>query len=243
MFLGGFTTDDLIQYAIRTIVFLLIIPIHESAHALMAKWLGDDTAEKKGRISLNPIVHLDIAGLILMLFLGLGWAKPVPVNFSNLKKNRRASYALISAAGPLSNLISAFLCALVYEVLICTRAGQETLNTSFDSFAEMMRSEHNILCAVLMLLIYSVYINVALAMFNLIPLPPLDGFNLVRAFLPVNADRWIYEHQRQLSTAFFVLLILAANIPEISRPFDRAVNSVNLLIWQSVEWIEPLMIK
>ena len=84
------------------ILFLLIIPIHESAHALMAKWLGDDTAEKKGRISLNPIVHLDIAGLILMLFLGLGWAKPVPVNFSNLKKNRRASYALISAAGPLT---------------------------------------------------------------------------------------------------------------------------------------------
>ncbi len=240
MFFGGFTTDDLILYAIRIIVFLLIIPIHESAHALMAKWLGDDTAEKKGRISLNPIVHLDIAGLILMLFLGFGWAKPVPVNVSNLKK-RRAGYALVSAAGPLSNLIAAFLSAVVYEVLICTRAGQEVVYMT--DLSEIMRSEHNILGAVLMLLIYSVYINVALALFNLIPLPPLDGFNLVRAFLPVKADSWVYAHQRQLSTAFFILLMLAANIPEISQPFDNAINSVNTWIWQSVEWIEPLMKK
>jgi Zn-dependent protease len=239
MFTGGITGEKLIIYAVRILVFLLIIPIHESAHGLMAKWLGDDTAEKKGRISLNPFVHLDATGLILMLLLGFGWAKPVPVNVSNLK-NRRAGYALVSAAGPLSNLIAAFFGAAIFMVLFSTETGQLA---TIESFTEGMKGEHNLMSAILLLLAYFVHINVALAMFNLIPLPPLDGFNLVRAFLPVNADRWIYEHQRQISTAFFVLLLLAANIPEVSEPLLIVIDRVENLIWWSVDWIQPLIMK
>ena len=234
---SGLTPDNMVIYGIRILVFLLVIPIHESAHGLMAKWLGDDTAEKQGRISLNPFVHLDITGLILMLLLGFGWAKPVPVNVSNLKK-RRAGYALVSAAGPLSNLIAAFVGGAIFMMLFSTKAGQIA---SLETLTEGSSGGHNVMSSVLMLLAYFVHINVALAMFNLIPLPPLDGFNLVRAFLPVNADRWIYEHQRQISTAFFVLLLLAANIPEISRPLVVVIDRVENLIWSSVSWIQPMM--
>lgn len=234
---SGLTPDNMVIYGIRILVFMLVIPIHESAHGLMAKWLGDDTAEKQGRISLNPFVHLDITGLILMLLLGFGWAKPVPVNVSNLKK-RRAGYALVSAAGPLSNLIAAFVGGAIFMMLFSTKSGQLA---SLESLVGESSGEHNVMSSVLMLLAYFVHINVALAMFNLIPLPPLDGFNLVRAFLPVNADRWIYEHQRQISTAFFVLMLLAANLPEISRPLIVVIDRVENLIWSSVSWIQPLM--
>ncbi|WP_139277510.1 site-2 protease family protein [Ruminococcus flavefaciens] len=239
MFSGGLSGDKMVIYAIRLLVFLLIIPIHESAHGLMAKWLGDDTAKKEGRISLNPFVHLDLAGLVLMLLMGFGWAKPVPVNISNIK-HRRAGYALVSAAGPLSNILAAFVGAAIFNTLYYTKTGQMAV---LDSISGAMNTEHNILSAVLMLLLMFVNINVTLALFNLIPLPPLDGFNLVRAFLPVEADRWIYAHQRQISTAFILLLLLAANIPEVSEPLIVLIEKVEGLIWSSVEWIIPLVRK
>ena len=108
MFTGGLTLERMMIYGARIAVFLLIIPIHESAHGLMAKWLGDDTAEKEGRITLNPMAHLDVAGFILMLLLGFGWAKPVPINPMYFR-DRKTGSALTALAGPVSNLLLTFL--------------------------------------------------------------------------------------------------------------------------------------
>lgn len=239
MFTGGLTLERMMIYGARIAVFLLIIPIHESAHGLMAKWLGDDTAEKEGRITLNPMAHLDVAGFILMLLLGFGWAKPVPVNVSNLK-HRRAGYALVSAAGPLSNLIAAFLGAAVCTVILSTEKGQ---TVALEQLLGEVQQGNEVWVAVLMLLLNFVQINVGLAMFNLIPLPPLDGFNLVRAFLPARADRWLFEHQHTVSGAFIVLILVASYVPEVNAPLMYVIEKVSDFIWWSVSWIEPLMSK
>ncbi len=237
MFSEGFTVERLMLYGVRIAVFLLIIPIHESAHGLMAKWLGDDTADKEGRITLNPIAHLDLSGFLLMLFIGFGWAKPVPVNISNIK-HKRAGYALISAAGPLSNLIAAFVGAAIAMVIFSSEVGQQAIMANFMDDPD---KEYNVINSVLTLLVFFVQVNVGLAVFNLIPLPPLDGFNLVRAFLPLKADRWIFAHQRTISGAFIILILVGTTFPEVSAPLMYVIGRTEEFIWWSVSWIGQLV--
>ncbi len=239
MFSGGLTGESVMLYAARIAVFLLVIPIHESAHGLMAKKLGDDTAEQKGRISLNPMAHLDVTGLVLMLILGFGWAKPVPVNTSNLK-HPKSGYAMISAAGPASNLLAAFIGAAICTLLFYTDSGQAA---AYEMVLNDYSGEYDVIIAAMRLLSSFVSLNVGLAVFNLIPLPPLDGFNLVRAFLPLRADQWVDAHQRELSSAFIVLILLGSYVPEVRAPLIYVIDKVENLIWLSVEWIEPLMTK
>ena len=114
------------KYFSRIATILLVIPIHESAHGLMAKWLGDDTALRQGRISLNPFVHLDPLGTVLMVLGGFGWAKPVPVNPVRFK-HYRAGFALTALAGPVSNLIASFLAALAFAIILQTKSGEAGL--------------------------------------------------------------------------------------------------------------------
>ena len=140
----------------RLITLFLVMPIHEASHALVAKWFGDDTAEKQGRISLNPFSHLDLIGSILIVFTGFGWAKPVQVNPMRMKKYR-AGFALTALAGPVSNLIAGFVAILIWACLLCTEAGMEAY---FSSDITAMTS-------VLFLLEFVFQVNISLAMFNL----------------------------------------------------------------------------
>ena len=105
--------ETFLKYFSRVITLLLVIPLHEAAHGLVAKWLGDATAERQGRITLTPFAHLDPIGSLLMIFTGFGWAKPVPVNPVRMKKYR-AGFALTALAGPVSNLLAAFVAGLIY---------------------------------------------------------------------------------------------------------------------------------
>lgn len=187
----------------RLMTLFLVMPVHEAAHALVAKWLGDDTAERQGRITLNPFAHLELMGAILMVTAGFGWAKPVQVN-PNRMKNPRAGYALTALAGPLSNLIAAFVSILVWACLLCTESG---MTAKFSGETTGMSS-------VLMLLEFLFSVNIGLAIFNLIPVPPLDGFNILRFFLGSKADRWFYEHQQQMQLGFFALIIVLNFMPE-----------------------------
>lgn len=196
-------TYTILQFFSRVVTLLLVMPVHEAAHALVAKWLGDDTAERQGRISLNPFSHLDLMGSILIVFTGFGWAKPVQVN-PNRMKNPRAGYALIALAGPVSNLIVAFLSILVWACLLCTESGISCY---------MYNNDSNIMYSVLVLLQFLFSVNIGLAMFNLIPVPPLDGFNVLRFFLGEKIDRWFYQHQQQLQIGFLVLLLALNYIP------------------------------
>ncbi|MGD8821027.1 MAG: site-2 protease family protein, partial [Anaerolineae bacterium] len=157
------------------IVLVISISIHEAAHAWSAYELGDSTAKSQGRLTLNPIVHFDPLGAIMLLFMavagwGIGWGKPVPVNPYNLRTNPRVGMGLTSAAGPFSNLVLAALSAIPIRLLGA--------------------SMPNLLA---MFLWTMVSVNIALALFNLIPLPPLDGFNVAQGLLATFRTRWAYE--------------------------------------------------
>ena len=218
-----------LMYFSRIATILLVIPIHESAHGLMAKWLGDDTALRQGRISLNPFVHLDPLGTILMIVGGFGWAKPVQVNPLRFKKYR-AGFALTALAGPVSNLIFSFLAALAYEIILCFDSGKRGLIL-------LITKQYNTMACVLLLLQFLIIVNIGLALFNLIPVPPLDGFNILRAFTPEKFDRWIYQHQREVNYTFMIMLIVINIIPTRFSPLYNASVALYNVVMKSVAWI------
>lgn len=163
---------DLIPVLVGFAIVLVSLTIHEAAHAWSADRLGDPTARLLGRVSLNPIVHIDPIGTILLpaiaIYSGfpiIGWAKPVPVNMSRLREPRR-DFMLIAAAGPLSNIAQAIVAAVAVRVLFASGTDADLLRAVLVSF---------------------VTINLLLAFFNLIPIPPLDGGNVLMGLLPVRA--------------------------------------------------------
>lgn len=168
----------------QVIAFLFAISVHESAHAWMANRCGDPTARMLGRITLNPIKHIDPIGTILVPAIGIfsgfgfvGWAKPTPVNPLNFKRIVRDD-VLTSVAGPVSNFIIAFIAALLLKIVMLV--GSKGV------------SEDSILVPIIILLQVFVYINILLLAFNLIPVPPLDGSHVVRHMLSENGQR-IYD--------------------------------------------------
>ncbi len=167
----------------RTIFFLLAllisVSIHEFSHAWSAYELGDPTARNLGRLTLNPLAHLDPIGALMMVFMaisrwGIGWGKPVPVNPFNLRTNPRVGMGLTAAAGPFSNLVLATL------------------------FAIPLRLGLPMPQLLAIFLFTMVFTNVGLALFNLIPLPPLDGFNVLQGILATFRTRWAYDWGNRL---------------------------------------------
>jgi Zn-dependent protease len=167
-------TIDFLAVAISFGVLLLSLTIHEAAHAWTANRLGDPTAKVLGRVSLNPIVHIDLIGTIVLPLLAavshipiIGWAKPVPVNSRNLRSPRR-DFMLVAAAGPISNLLQALVAAVLLRAAVALAHG-------------------DLGGLVLNALLTAVEINLLLAFFNLIPVPPLDGGNVLLGLLPPRA--------------------------------------------------------
>lgn len=215
-----------IKYFSRIITMLLVLPLHESAHALVAKWFGDDTAERQGRISLNPLAHLDPFGGLLMVLTGFGWAKPVPINPLRMKKYR-AGISLTALAGPVSNLLAAFVAGIAYNIIICTKSGLMAL----------VSSEVTTMSCVLLLLSFLFQVNVGLAIFNLIPIPPLDGYNVLSYFTSEKVDRWFYRHQREVTFAFIVVILGLSYIPSAHNPLYIVTDFVSNALWKAVSWI------
>ncbi len=151
------------------ILFLTSFPIHEWAHAWAAYQLGDDTAALQGRLTINPLAHLDPLGAISMIFFGFGWGKPVPVSPYRLQGNRRTSWALVSFAGPFSNFLMAMFAAIPF------RMGWVGLYQGDWSAISLPG-----------ILLQFIWINLSLMIFNLIPFPPLDGSRILARLLPAN---------------------------------------------------------
>ncbi|MCL2031085.1 MAG: site-2 protease family protein [Oscillospiraceae bacterium] len=166
-------------------ILVMTLTVHELCHGLAAFLLGDTTAKEQGRLSLNPLKHIDLMGFIALMIAGFGWAKPVGVDLRNLKKPKR-DFALVAAAGPLSNFTLAFLLTVVFVILW---------------YAVSLQPES----AAAQALYYAILINIGLGVFNLLPIPPLDGSRLVAAFLP---DRIYIKYLRTERFGMFIILAL-----------------------------------
>lgn len=192
-------SDDFIARVIVVAIMLLVgFPVHEFAHALAAYRLGDSTAKLMGRLTLNPIAHFDPLGGILLAVsfigagFGFGWAKPTPVNPINLAGGRRGE-AIVAAAGPLSNLVLAAAVALPLRYIFANP----------ELAAQIPR-------LVILILVLFVYINLILMIFNLLPIPPLDGSKVLFAFLP---PRLAWQWRPMLEQYGFILLLLIFFLP------------------------------
>ena len=181
----------ILQLLLSMPVMLLALSVHESAHGYVAGRLGDPTARNLGRITLNPIKHFDLLGFLSMLILHIGWAKPVPVN-SRYFKNPRRDFAIVGAAGPLSNLCLAILhLALLRIVMIF--ATDAVLYGRISSETALI-----VLSLVVYILYMGVAMNVILAIFNLIPIPPFDGSRIFYAFLPPKWYFGVMKYERYI---------------------------------------------
>ncbi len=197
----------LFQVLVRALVVLTLLPVHEFAHAWVADRLGDRTARYQGRLTLNPIKHIDPIGSILILLTGFGWAKPVPVNPYNFRKPKR-DMAITAAAGPLSNILVAFVLYFIARVVIAF----------FPSL--LLNSIASFLVNVLIMM---AQINVGLAVFNLIPVPPLDGSKILGMFLPDHIYNMMYQYQMVIYVGLMLLLFTGV--------LDRPMAFVSGVIW------------
>lgn len=185
---------DAASLLIYSCIILISITIHEFAHAKTADVLGDPSARQSGRLTLNPFAHVDIIGFIALLLVGIGWAKPVPVNSYNFR-NPRFGMLLVGLAGPISNLLLAILCIIIFKNAIPANA------------------------MLISILAYAARINVSLMVFNLLPIPPLDGSHIFSSFLP-------YEWQTYLEQYGFMIIILAIMFPPVQIFISSAIDFV-----------------
>ena len=190
-----FSTDTLIQFLFVVPCVLIALTFHEFAHGYMAYKLCDPTAKNFGRLTLNPLKHLDPIGTICMIFFHFGWAKPVPINSRYFKKPRR-DMALTAAAGPIMNFILAF-----FGVLVC-----RILTKIFVAFPAQSDFVYYIQYAALTLFSYFHMLNLSLGVFNLIPIPPLDGSKVLFSLLPDSAYAWLMRYERYGMILLYILL-------------------------------------
>lgn len=198
----------------RAVVLLIAFTIHELAHALTADWLGDPTPRRMGRVTLNPLAHLDPFGTLLLLVAGFGWAKPVLVNPMNMRGSPRTSMAIVAIAGPLSNIIMATVAAIPLRLGLV-----EPVFSSGPGF----------LPSPAFMLFEFIFINLILAFFNLIPIPPLDGSKILYAILPENLA---YQLQGIERFGFIILMAIVFLVPSVLSTFVQqpAIRTFQFLI-------------
>ncbi len=206
---GGVTFAGVIVAILSSLaVIFLTMPIHEFAHAFAAEKLGDRTQRYAGRLTVNPFAHIDYVGALFIILFGFGWAKPVMVN-SHYFKNPKRDMAITALAGPLSNLLLALICMFLYNGFM------------FIAFEAQLE----LLLYLSLFFYYIAVINTSLAIFNLVPVPPLDGSRLLQAFLPDRLYYKMMQYERYLSLA--VMLLVVSGI--LSRPLSIASgNIINL---------------
>jgi Zn-dependent protease len=200
--------SDPAAFVILSVLLLYSVIFHELAHGWVAYRMGDGTAKWLGRLTLNPIKHLDLIGTLMLLFVGFGWAKPVPINLENIPaENRRKGLIFVSAAGITANIVFAFIALLLYRLISPDQSGM-----------------------IAQILILLARINIILAAFNLIPIPPLDGSKIVMGFAPESVNRVLNQIEPFGIFIVLGLLFLGALNPVINvlQYFILAVISVFL---------------
>lgn len=189
--------NDAIYYILSALAVLIALAVHEYSHGYVAYKLGDNTAKSLGRLTLNPIKHIDPIGALCMLFFHVGWAKPVPVNPRNFK-NYKQGFALTALAGPVSNIILGFFTApiyiLLFKLLLSSGGGSEFLIKLLENTLTFIAVFFSI--------------NIGLGIFNLLPLPPFDGSRILNVILPTRIYFGIMKYERQIYLAVLGWLVL-----------------------------------
>ena len=218
--LASYGTDGIFDLLLSVPAVLLAITVHEFGHALAAYKLGDDTPLRQGRLSLNPFDHVDPLGLAMLLFAHIGWGKPVQIDPRNYNRNISVEKAdaIVSFAGPLMNFITAIVFALIYCAII-----------KFAGTAFIISNIGGIIIAIVA---YIVTMNIGLGVFNLIPLPPLDGSKIFLPILPYNAKSWFIEHEQIFYFIFLIIWITGI-----------AGRLISPIIGQMTSWILTFAMK
>ena len=210
----SYGTEGLFELVLSIPAVLLAITVHEFGHAFAAYKLGDDTPLRQGRLSLNPLDHVDPLGLAMLLFAHIGWGKPVQIDPRNYNRNITVEKAdaIVSFAGPLMNFITAIIFALIY-CAICKFAGTTFIFS-------------NVGIIIISIVVDVVIMNIGLGVFNLIPLPPLDGSKIFLPILPYNAKSWFMDHEQIFYIVFLVIWITGI-----------AGRLISPIISQMADWI------
>ena len=196
--LSNFMNLNRYEILARIVIILLVLPLHEFAHGWVARKCGDDTAEAAGRLTLNPLAHVDPFGAVLLLLTGFGWAKPVPINL-------------------LAALVGVVLMQIVFPFYYA--------------------DPNAVLTGIYTLLYWFVAINISLAVFNLIPVPPLDGSKVLMMLLPYRQSAWLERNQRYLSLALWILILVGV----LSTPLSYLSNWImHFFVW-ATQWIGTLV--
>ena len=193
LFLLTYQDFSISRYGANILVLLIAFPIHELSHAIVADRLGDPTPRQNGRITLNPFAQLNLVGSLLMVFVGLGWAY-VPISPRYLRPNPRTGHMIVAIAGPIANLVLAFLCAILWHAALPALQLAGSL-----AMAEYIRRT----------LFFFAYINLALFFFNLVPIAPLDGFTVLKGLLPYNLAYRLESMQRYGMLLFLAIFFVA----------------------------------
>lgn len=195
MAMGSFDMRaKIFEILIHMLLLFTAVPVHECAHALIADKLGDPTPKAQGRITLNPFAHLTLWGSLMLIVAGFGWGKPVAVDARNFKHPKR-DMAITALAGPVSNLLMSYLSMVIYKILI----SHAVIGSMSDDAAE-------IASYVGVIFLMSMYLNVGLAVFNFLPLPPLDGSKIFNSVLPDKYYWKVMQYERYIMIAVIILL-------------------------------------
>lgn len=218
---AGVTRESLLETLAFIFALLIALVLHEVAHGLVAYWNGDITAKYYGRLTLNPAKHFDIIGLIMMLFVGFGWAKPVPINPNNFK-NRKVGAITVSLAGVLTNLLLAFLFCAIFVF-----AGQIPIVNGEPIYY--------IAYFLMYLGFYTAWLNINFALFNLLPLYPLDGYRLISCF--VDERKPFMAFLRRYSLYIMLGLIILDRLPFMQgfSPIDLYIGTLGQAILGAFE--------
>lgn len=216
----GFDFTNLLDILLSVVPALICITLHELSHGYVAYKLGDDTAKRAGRLTLNPIKHLDIMGLIMMVIFRVGWAKPVPVNMYKFKNPKRGM-AITALAGPVSNILIAVFFLFLYGLLI--------IPLSAGAVGQYL----------LRMMKLTAYISVGLGIFNLIPVPPLDGSKVLFSLMSDESYYKLMRYERYGTIA--MVLLVATGI--LGRPLSAAIQWLYTALIPVAQWVCALVFK
>ena len=220
MWLISAGTDGILGLLLTIPGVLIALTFHEFAHAYAADKLGDETPRMQGRLNLNPLSHIDPFGFVFLIVARFGWGRPVQINPRNFngKYSLSKAEAIVSAAGPIMNFTLAFVFLILYYVLFKVTNILSALSLQWQGIIEVV-------------IIYTISINIGLGVFNLIPLPPLDGSKILMHFLPYNGKQWFYNNQQIFYIVFLLIWITGLSSTILNPLFSVILNGMEWVVY------------